>query len=80
MPKHPLLDVDWNMNEITTYRDLKLRWKVWKRPGRHWRIARKWKSPRPQSRVGHPTVSRCTRGENYLVSRASENVLRNVTT
>ena len=28
VPKHPLLDVDWNMNEITTYRDLKLRWRV----------------------------------------------------
>ena len=43
-PAGPREQVDWNMNEITTYRDLKLRWKVWKRPGRHWRIARKWKS------------------------------------
>jgi large subunit ribosomal protein L21 len=56
IPKHPLLDVQQNMNELTTYADLKLRW----RQSSHtpisrnrMKIARKWKvepnwAPRPE--------------------------------
>jgi large subunit ribosomal protein L21 len=56
IPKHPLLDVRQNMNELTTYADLKLRW----RQSSHtpisrnrMKIARKWKvepnwAPRPR--------------------------------
>lgn len=51
VPKHPLQDVDENMNEIITYADLKLRWQfTTKFSSNKLKIARKW---RPQ-RVDHP--------------------------
>eukprot|EP00929_Paragymnodinium_shiwhaense_P054580 TRINITY_DN27360_c0_g1_i1.p1 TRINITY_DN27360_c0_g1~~TRINITY_DN27360_c0_g1_i1.p1 ORF type:complete len:343 (+),score=72.31 TRINITY_DN27360_c0_g1_i1:171-1199(+) len=44
IPKHPLMDVDQNMNEIITYQDLKQRWSWTTKFGeRRMKIARKWK-------------------------------------
>lgn len=56
IPKHPLLDVQQNMNELTTYADLKLRWQQTSHTPisrNRMKIARKWKvepnwAPRPQ--------------------------------
>ena len=55
LPKHPLLDVKQNMNELTTYADLKLRWQQTSHTPisrNRMKIARKWKvdpnwAPRP---------------------------------
>ncbi len=53
IPKHPLMDLDQNMNEIITYADLKLRWRNTNMPSRnHMKLSRKWKvkparAPRP---------------------------------
>ena len=45
IPKHPLRDVDRNMNEIVTYADLKLRWtKTFKASKKKMTIKRKWKT------------------------------------
>jgi len=50
IPKHPMQDVDQNMNEVITYNDLKLRWKWTTRfANRHLNIQRKW-HPFPMSR------------------------------
>ena len=56
IPKHPLLDVEQNMNELTTYADLKLRWQQTSHTSisrNRMKIARKWKvepnwAPRPE--------------------------------
>jgi large subunit ribosomal protein L21 len=56
IPKHPLLDVHRNMNELTTYADLKLRWRQTSHTPisrNRMKIARKWKvnpnwAPRPE--------------------------------
>lgn len=57
IPKHPLLDVQQNMNELTTYADLKLRWRQSSHSSisrNRMKIARKWKvepnwAPRPEA-------------------------------
>lgn len=57
IPKHPLLDVKQNMNELTTYADLKLRWRQSSHTSisrNRMKIARKWKvepnwAPMPES-------------------------------
>jgi large subunit ribosomal protein L21 len=66
IPKHPLLDVQQNMNELTTYADLKLRF----RQNSHttisrnrMKIARKWKvepnwAPRPPPKCSFISHSR----------------------
>lgn len=44
IPKHPLQDLDQNMNEVLTYADLKLRWQwTTKFNNSHMKVARKWK-------------------------------------
>lgn len=56
IPKHPLRDVEQNMNEITTYADLKLRFRQTSHTSiarNRMKIARKWKvlpnwAPRPE--------------------------------
>ena len=56
IPKHPLLDVEQNMNELTTYADLKLRWQQTSHTSisrNRMKISRKWKvepnwAPRPE--------------------------------
>ncbi len=56
IPKHPLLDVHQNMNELTTYADLKQRWRQTSHTPisrNRMKIARKWKvnpnwAPRPE--------------------------------
>jgi large subunit ribosomal protein L21 len=56
VPKHPLLDVNQNMNELTTYADLKLKWQQSSHSPisrNRMKIARKWKvepnwAPRPE--------------------------------
>lgn len=58
IPKHPLQDVEQNMNEIITYADLKLRWQWTTRfNSKHLRIARKWKSQRCVFPAARPTCS-----------------------
>lgn len=55
IPKHPLQDVEQNMNEVTTYADLKLRWRQTSHTSiarNRMKISRKWKvhpnwAPRP---------------------------------
>jgi len=55
IPKHPMQDIDQNMNELLTYSDLKIRWQwTTKFAGNKMKIARVWKpqpniesSPRP---------------------------------
>ena len=57
IPKHPLLDIQQNMNELTTYADLKLRWRQTSHTAiarNRMKLARKWKvdpnwAPRPQA-------------------------------
>jgi len=47
IPKHPMQDVDQNMNELLTYNDLKIRWQWTTRFGTSkMKIARHWK-PKP---------------------------------
>ncbi len=56
IPKHPLLDIQQNMNELTTYADLKLRWRQTSHTSiarNRMKLARKWKvdpnwAPRPE--------------------------------
>lgn len=58
IPKHPMQDLDQNMNEILTYGDLKIRWQwTTKFSSKKMKIARRWKSYRcifPQQK---PTCS-----------------------
>merc|ERR1719422_1094063 len=47
IPKHPMQDVDQNMNELLTYADLKLRWQWTTKFGTNkMKIARHWKPVR----------------------------------
>jgi len=58
IPKHPMQDIDQNMNEVLTYADLKLRW-TWstKISGDKYKIARHWK-PLPNAYpTSRPTCS-----------------------
>eukprot|EP00927_Polykrikos_kofoidii_P007723 TRINITY_DN13168_c0_g1_i1.p1 TRINITY_DN13168_c0_g1~~TRINITY_DN13168_c0_g1_i1.p1 ORF type:complete len:348 (-),score=67.30 TRINITY_DN13168_c0_g1_i1:53-1096(-) len=58
IPKHPLQDIQQNMNEVMTYNDLKLRWKWTTRFGeRRMKIARKWKPARSNSPIPQATCS-----------------------
>mmetsp|Transcript_124585 Transcript_124585/g.352662 ORF Transcript_124585/g.352662 Transcript_124585/m.352662 type:complete len:280 (-) Transcript_124585:125-964(-) len=44
IPKHPMQDIDQNMNEVLTYGDLKLRWQwTTKFSSKKMNIARRWK-------------------------------------
>eukprot|EP00928_Gymnodinium_smaydae_P026866 TRINITY_DN20963_c0_g2_i2.p1 TRINITY_DN20963_c0_g2~~TRINITY_DN20963_c0_g2_i2.p1 ORF type:complete len:336 (-),score=50.17 TRINITY_DN20963_c0_g2_i2:118-1125(-) len=58
IPKHPLQDVDQNMNEIVTYNDLKIRWQWTLRFNRKkMKIARKWKPHRCTFPAPRPTCA-----------------------
>eukprot|EP00913_Durusdinium_trenchii_P012251 g11504.t1 len=58
IPKHPLQDVELNMNEVLTYSDLKLRWQWTTRfSTSRMRIARHWKPTRTEFPRNKPTCS-----------------------
>jgi len=58
IPKHPLQDIDQNMNELITYNDLKIRWQWTTRFGkRRMKIARAWKPKRCIFPAAQPTCS-----------------------
>lgn len=60
IPKHPLLDVKQNMNELTTYADLKLRWRQTSHTPisrRKMKISRKWKVEPNWAPKAAPTCS-----------------------
>jgi len=58
IPKHPMQDVQQNMNELVTYNDLKLRWQFTTRFGEnHMKIARHWKPKENMNPMPKPTCS-----------------------
>mmetsp|Transcript_58716 Transcript_58716/g.139914 ORF Transcript_58716/g.139914 Transcript_58716/m.139914 type:complete len:337 (-) Transcript_58716:47-1057(-) len=58
IPKHPMQDIQQNMNELVTYNDLKLRWQWTVRFGEtHLKIARKWKPMRTSNPQPRPTCA-----------------------
>jgi len=58
IPKHPLQDVEQNMNELLTYNDLKLRWQwTTKFSNSKLKIARKWKAQRCTYPAPKPTCA-----------------------
>mmetsp|Transcript_78674 Transcript_78674/g.218464 ORF Transcript_78674/g.218464 Transcript_78674/m.218464 type:complete len:356 (+) Transcript_78674:1-1068(+) len=58
IPKHPVQDVDQNMNEVITYSDLKIRWQWTTRfSSRHLKIRRKWKPMRCRVPQPRPTCA-----------------------
>jgi len=58
IPKHPMQDIDQNMNEVLTYSDLKLRWQWTTKFNKNkMTIARHWKPKPNRSPVAKPTCS-----------------------
>jgi len=56
IPKHPMQDLNQNMNEVLTYNDLKIRWQwTTKFKDRHMKIARVWKPRRYDFPTPKPT-------------------------
>lgn len=85
IPKHPMQDVDQNMNELVTYNDLKIRWQ-WTTRHRDSRmnIARKWKPQRCDHPAKKPTCAfiwhRQMPHREPMPEMPAENELPNVST
>lgn len=57
VPKHPMQDLDQNMNEVLTYADLKLRWQWTIRFKKGLKLARHWKPRLNRDPEPRPTCS-----------------------